>query len=295
MSTVTSIAVAGASVGGGLWAAWTGWSPTPAPLAERLARLGRPQLEPRQHDGRDLNRRVGSWAKELGPVDQALESLRAELRVLRRTPEEQAAMLVTSTVLGFLAGPFLAAAAAILGLGSSFVVPFWLALAGTGIGAVAELRSVRTKANERREAFGHALAAFCDVAGIFLASGRLVESSLQMAAAAGDGWAFEELQNALEAGYLRGATPWAALDRLGEELAVSDLRELAAAVSLAGDEGAAVRATVASKARTIRERLAAEAERSAASATERMSIPSIFLVLGFIVFLIFPAIWLLFQ
>ena len=73
------------------------------------------------------------------------------------------------------------------------------------------------------------------------------------------------------------------------------LTELAAALSLAGDEGAAVRDTVSSKAKSIRERLTANAERDAASITERMGIPATLLLLGFMIFLGFPAIYVLFQ
>ena len=55
-------------------------------------------------------------------------------------------------------------------------------------------------------------------------------------------------------------------------------------------EGAAVRTTVAAKARTIRERMSADSEVAAAAVTERMSLPSVLLVLGFLLFICFPAI-----
>ena len=76
---------------------------------------------------------------------------------------------------------------------------------------------------------------------------------------------------------------------------LTDLTELAAAISLAGDEGAAIRDTIASKAKAIRERLTADVERTAASTTEKMGIPATFLLLGFIVFLGFPGIAVLFH
>ena len=64
---------------------------------------------------------------------------------------------------------------------------------------------------------------------------------------------------------------------------------------MAGEEGAAVRTSVAAKARTIRERMIAETEVTAAAVTERMSLPSILLVLGFLVFLGYPALHAMFQ
>jgi tight adherence protein C len=139
------------------------------------------------------------------------------------------------------------------------------------------------------------LSAFCDVCGMSLAAGRGVESSLEAAARAGSGWPFVELQSALRTGYVRGETPWDALMRLGTDADLTDLTELAAAISLAGNQGAAVRETVGSKAKAIRERLTADVERTAAAITERMGIPATFLLLGFIVFLGFPAIAVLFK
>ncbi len=56
-----------------------------------------------------------------------------------------------------------------------------------------------------------------------------------------------------------------------------------------------MRDTVSSKAKAIRERLTADAERSAANVTERMGVPATLLLLGFIVFLGYPAIAVLFK
>ena len=97
-----------------------------------------------------------------------------------------------------------------------------------------------------------------------LAAGRGVEQAMETASRAGQGWAFAELRGALHAGYVRGEPPWVALERLGDELGVGDLTELASTVALAGEEGAAVRTTVAAKARTIRERMSADSEMAAA-------------------------------
>ena len=128
-----------------------------------------------------------------------------------------------------------------------------------------------------------------------LASGRGVEQAMETAASSGEGWAFAELRGALHGGYVRGEPPWTALERLGADLGIPDLTELGSTVALAGEEGAAVRATVAAKARTIRERMSADSELAAATATERMSLPSVLLVLGFLIFLCYPAIVAVFQ
>jgi hypothetical protein len=56
-----------------------------------------------------------------------------------------------------------------------------------------------------------------------------------------------------------------------------------------------VRETVAAKAHTIRQRITSDSEATAAATTERMSLPSVLLVFGFLVFLGYPALAALFK
>ena len=295
MSPVTTVLGAGGVVGAGIWLAWTGWSPARPALHVVLGRLGQQNadVEPMNRD--NLDARLGAWARRVGIVEHTVTTMRTDLRVLRRSHDEQAALLVTYALLGFLWVPVVAAGGWLVGFRLPLAIPLWLAFGGGAIGVVSAIRSVRAAAIQRRQSFSHALSSFCDITGMCLAAGRGVESSLETAAQTGSGWAFTELQTALRAGYVRGDTPWDALARLGRDADLDDLTELAAALSLAGDQGAAVRETVGSKAKAIRERLTSEAERSAASVTERMGIPATLLLLGFIVFLGFPAIAVLFE
>lgn len=295
MNTLTVVVLAGALVGGGLWLMWTGWVPARPSLRWALDRLGQPvpDIVPVSRDSFDA--RLGAKVRKIGLVDQTVEAMRTDLRVLRRSPDEQAAIIVAYGLLGFLWAPVVAAGAWLVGVRLPIAIPLWLALAGAGIGVVTAIRTAKTTAAQRRRAFSHALSSFCDVTGMCLAAGRGVESSLETAAHTGHGWAFAELQTAMRAGYVRGDTPWEALGRLGEDADLPDLTELAAALSLAGEEGAAVRDTVISKAKAIRERLTADAERTAATTTERMGVPATLLLLGFIIFLGFPALSVLFE
>ena len=295
MSSLTWVVVAGALAGGGLWLMWTGWLPARPSLKGALDRLGQPVAEVEPVSGDSLDARLGAKLRRVGVVDQTVLAMRTDLRVLRRSPDEQAAIIVAYGLLGFLWAPIVAAGGWLVGFRLPLAIPLWFAVAGAAIGVLIAIRSTKAAAAERRRAFSHALSSFCDVTGMCLAAGRGVESSLQTAAQTGQGWAYAEIQAALRTGYVRGDTPWQALARLGDEADLPDLTELAAAVSLAGEEGAAVRNTVTSKAKSIRERLTSEAERSAASTTERMGVPATLLLLGFIVFLGFPALAVLFE
>jgi Flp pilus assembly protein TadB len=149
---------------------------------------------------------------------------------------------------------------------------------------------LRSRAADRRRTFRHALSSFLDVVSVSLAGGRGVDSALHDGANAGHGWAFEELQRALLEAQLLGETPWAALARLSDDLAIPELGELAASAALAGTEGARVRSSLTAKARAIRVRLLADVEAAAQSATERMTLPIVLLMVGFVVFLAYPAV-----
>jgi hypothetical protein len=77
---------------------------------------------------------------------------------------------------------------------------------------------------------------------------------------------------------------------LGEALGVAELSELAATVSLAGAEGAKVRASLGAKAASIRAHALADAQAKAEAMSERMSLPVVVLFAGFLLFVGYPAL-----
>lgn len=149
---------------------------------------------------------------------------------------------------------------------------------------------VRAEAKRLRVGFRHALSAYLDLVGITLAGGAGVDSALRDSVTVGHGWAFVQIRRTLDAARLTRTTPWATLRQLGDELSVSELAELAASVSLAGTEGAKVRASLAAKAAALRTHQITDAEADAQAATERMSLPVMVLFLGFLIFIGFPAL-----
>lgn len=291
---MTAAVLAGAGFGAALALLLSGMSPRPEPLAAALARLGRP-LPPPPAAPLTINARVGSALRRLGLVDRFLDRLHGDLRILRRDPNEVAAELAGYPLIGLLWAPGVAAGGYLLGIPIPPLVPIWLSFVGAALAMVIPYRQIREKAAQARTAFGHALSAYCDVCAMAMSAGREVYAAMFEAASAGDGWAFKEIREALQLGFLSGDRPWDSLAALGEELGVMDLSELAATISLAGGEGAAVRDTVSSKARSIRERLVTDAEKRAGAATERMAIPGAMLMLGFMWFLIFPSLYLIFE
>jgi tight adherence protein C len=150
--------------------------------------------------------------------------------------------------------------------------------------------NVRHEAARRRGDFRLALSAYLNLMRVTLAGGAGVEGALADAASVGRGWSFTQIRRALTIAKVTRATPWSSLQALGEDLDVRELAELSASISLAGTEGAKVRASLRAKAAALRTRELTDAEGEAQAATERMSLPVIVLFLGFLVFIGYPAI-----
>lgn len=235
---------------------------TPVRLAMAIAQAGGLDLGVLGRDLRITNRTFHRHALEKAVAAASLFAL----------PVVVAAALIPAGVsipLGFVAGASLVAAAA------GFVVP--------------DL-TLRSEAARRRREFRHTLAAYLDLVVIIVAGGGGTESALHDAADAGTGWAFTTIRRALAGARLGGTTPWDALRDLGGELGIPELSELAAGVSLAGEHGARVRASLVAKAKSMREEQLTEIEAEAHAATERMSLPVVLLLFGFLAFILYPAL-----
>jgi Flp pilus assembly protein TadB len=288
--------LAGAGVGVGLWALAVWLFPPRPPLEEVLARLNPPPAQPVAPP--PAAQTEAGWAVRLGrPLTGVLAGLGlpgpALSRDLAITGRDAQAHLAEKAAAG-VAGLFLPAAVGLtLALGGRalpWALPVGAALACAAAGFVLPDATVRAEARRRRAAFRHALSAYLNLIQILLAGGAGVEAALTDAAEVGQGWPFARLRAALATARATRTTPWEALGALGAELELAELVELAAAVSLAGTEGAKVRASLGAKAAALRGRTGADAEAAANAATERMSIPGVVLALGFILFVFYPAL-----
>ncbi|MBL7489716.1 type II secretion system F family protein [Frankia sp. AgB1.9] len=288
----------GIATGLGLWLAYTGLRPRRPDLATLLAQL-QPTAPPPPASGLDAAEagRVG-WATRVGlPLAVRLDASRlltgasrADLAALNRDPTAHLAEKITAAVVGFFLPPVLAAALALAGSPLPLALPGVLAVALAAGGFFAPDRTVHTDAEAARRALRAAFAAFLDLATIALAGGAGLEQALDDAANAGTGPAYAKLRHAVEQAVLTGRPIWEPLITLGERHGVSELVETAAAVALAGTEGARIRATLTQKATTLRLRQLTTAEADATAATERMSLPVVLLFLGFLILIGYPAV-----
>lgn len=287
---MTAALILGVAVGLGVILVATGLLPARLSLAEALGRL---DAAPQMRAGRSevwWVRILGVPFVETSAGRLATRSARQDLRVIGRSPEEHVARQVLMLAVGLLWAPATFGLMALGGVDVSFVLPVWVSLVFGLVALVIPTLAVRAEAAERRRSFRLALGCFLDLVAVRLAGGAGVDSALAGSAAAGDGWAFAEIRQALTEARLRGEPSWNGLAALGDAIGVTELQELAASAGLAGDEGARVRVSIAAKARSIRMRGLADAEGAAQSASERMSLPVVLLMTGFIVFLGYPAV-----
>ncbi len=196
----------------------------------------------------------------------------------------------------------------LLGVGASLLIPptMWVALASGGIrllpfaialmaltlaalSVVLPVLSLRQDADRRRKGARAVLGSFIDLVVLCLAGGMGVEGALYAAAEVGGDWV--SLRIAREFAFCTdsGRPLWDGLDQLGNDLCVQELNELAATLRLAGTEGARVRASLTARSASLRGHEQAEEESDANSMTERLFLPGALLLLGFLLFIGYPA------
>lgn len=297
---MTAALLLGCLVGLGAHLVVRGLFPPRPSLADQLAQLLHPAPPPPAPDPdaprglqSELERRYGAAFVQLFAPPGSDPRSRARAQDLRVTGARAEAFVVEKLMLGGTGAVFplllaLALAAGGVRLPASFVVGG--AVLGAAAGFLLPDSQLRQRAKARRKSFRYALSAFLDLVSISLAGGGLVQGSLQDAVAVGRGWAFDEFRRPLELTREKGRPPWEDVGRLGEDLGVPELEELAASLTLAGSEGARVRQSLVAKAESLRQRRMTEAEAEANEASERMVIPLVLLGMGFLLFLGYPAV-----
>jgi tight adherence protein C len=233
---------------------------------------------------------------ELDRRGRDLTKLRQDLAVTGSTLETHLAKTLLLAAIG-LAGPPVILTT--LRTTTGFHVPLGVTvLLGIALGAAMLLvthQEVATNAVKRRAEFRRSLSIYLDLVAMSLEAGRGHFEALPAAANIGTGWTFTLLQDAVAGARYSGITPWAALGNLGQELGMPELTDLEAALRLAADDGAKIRATLVARAATLRAARVADAEAEANRATESMRFTLIIMVFAFLVYELYPAVVRLFT
>jgi tight adherence protein C len=290
---VLVMVVLGAGIGIGVLLCVRALAPRPVPLDTVLAGLARPGRaitddQPSESSDTDSAGRIARRAVETVGID--VDRNRRDLELVGRTPERHALDKVLGGLAGLLVPNLVGIALVTLGIGPPLGLVAVLSLATAGLGFVMPDLLLRDEAEKRRRAFRHALSSYLDLVNVLLAGGAGIETALYAAADAGDGWGYQTIRNALRRARLTGQSPWDTFAGLANDLGINELAELAANVSLAGSHGARIRVSLAAKADTLRGHQVAETESAAEAATERMTVPVAVLLLGFLLFIAYPAV-----
>lgn len=257
--------------------------------ATRIQRIGAPETT-------TIGGRVQSWL-----VEQVLRRARdvkgytQDLSVTATTIEQFVGKATALAVAGFVGPVVVLGVCNAVGLGLPLVV-------GPAVGAVLAIAMVAVtrhelhdKAEKRRAEFRRSLSIYLDLVAMSLQAGRGHAEALPASAAIGSGWTFAELQDAIDGARFSGVTAWEALGQLGGRFGIRELTDLDAALHLANDDGAKVRATLIARAETLRARRIADAEADAAKATESMKLVLIVMVFAFLSYQLYPSIARLFA
>jgi Flp pilus assembly protein TadB len=212
------------------------------------------------------------------------------LATLNRPTSTHLAEQATTTIIGLLIPPGFALLLTAGNIHLDITIPAAASLALAAAGFLIPELTVRAEAAKLRAGFRHALGSFLDLVVVSLASGAGVDQALHDTARAGTGPAYAELRYALTQARDSRIPPWQTLAELGRRLRIDELQHLAATVGLAGTEGATVRTSLQARAAAIRARQLTDTEATALSATERMSLPIVLLLCGFLLLIGYPAI-----
>jgi tight adherence protein C len=278
----------------GLWIVVSAVWPAPRRLGAALNELnamsrGRPTFVSSAGYQPSISLAMGRWlVKRLKASTLADEQTASDLELVGRPLEVYAGSVALTTVFGALLGPILWVFTVLAGTGLTVVVPLWGMLFGAAVGWFLPRLLLRSEAAEARRDFRHALGAYLDILVLLLAAQEGPESAMDLAAEAGQGPAFAELRRAVWQARLAGEPVWNTFDDLGRRLRITELREVAAAGSLAGESGAAVRQSLTAKARSLRQAALAEAETTARKKSQALFGPLVLMGLGFVIFLIYP-------
>ncbi len=292
---MTLALLAGAVTGAGLYLLLRVFVRPVASVGVRLARIdavragsSRPRESQLSSDRLrvSVGARLEAWADERG---LRLERLRSDLDVLGKPLGSLLATKALISVGTLVWLPMLWGGLSLFGVPVPPAAPAVITLVVAAVAFFLPDLQVRSEAQARRKDFRHVLGSFLDLVAMNLAGGRGLPEALVASASVGDHWAMVRIRQALAGARMEGLTPWEALGRLGAEIGIDEMRDLAGALTLAGDEGARIRSSLSARAESMRRRELADAEGKAGENSQSMLVAQLLICSSFLIFLAYPA------
>lgn len=219
----------------------------------------------------------------------SFDKVRADLAIMNRPFAVHLGTKVLLAVGALVWLPLMAGLLALTGTGLGATTPAAVTLAGAVFAFFIPDFALRSEADERRRDFRHVVGSFLDLVAMNLAGGRGLPEALMAASTVGDHWAMARIRQALSNARVVGITPWEGVSLLGRELGVEELRDLASALALAGDEGAKIRHSLMARAESMRRKELADVEGQAGERSQSMLVAQLLICASFLLFLAYPA------
>lgn len=263
----------------GLVVAGRGMVPVMPPLAE-LQRRGDPRPDGTNGGRRGIARLLDGPGARRRPADLALLGLDPD-RWRHHRLLQSAAAGVAPAVVWPIGAHFMGRPVRPLVVGA-------IVLGGAGARWVWAAADLSRRADRFRRVHRHGVGGLLELASVAMAGGAGPGQALRTAADNGDDPCSRRIRAALAAAEAARVSPFDTLLDLGRALNVPELTETAAALALADRKGAPVRKTLDHKAESVVLRLMREEEAAAESRSVTMSLPSVLMLAGFLLFLLYP-------
>ena len=224
--------------------------------------------------------------------DVEATSLRQDLAIVDREFEDFTGASVVGAVATFIGILLIGSLMLAVGVGIPGTVIAPVALILAVIIVFARVQDVHKLAEQRRREFRRALSAYFDLVAMSVIGGTGLPEALPSAAAVGKGWPFrllsETLSRARDVSGPRAAP--AELGELGRRIGITELRDLATALSLTGEQGARIGKTLIDRAKTLRGRDTADVQGRAAERDSSLQIAEVGIGAGFLLFVVYPLV-----
>lgn len=252
--------ILGGLVGFGIYQIARGWVPTAPNLAEGVRRytedrdrVARKAQAVDQGAGDELTgraaRRIGDYLRVQQP--RLLGRLGPDLAVTGTTLEDWLVKVLGAAAAALVEGIGLVAAARALGEDIPLHYGPVIGLVFAAMAVIWCAQRLAELATVRRSNFRRALASYEELVAMATEAGRDYRDAMPAAAKIGSGWAFTEIQDAIDGARFSGITPWEALGQMGERYAIKELVELHHALALSSD-GARIKQTLIARSETMR-------------------------------------------
>ena len=279
---VTGLAV-GLIIGFGLLTMWRGARPTKPSAVDVIRAAGL----------RHTPTPSGWWNQtiELASRTSDTDAVTADLAVLGRTRAEFAlGRLQLCAALAALPIAATALTATVAGMTWNPVVVALCAAGGVAAGVALSKATLASEAAGRRRRFSVELAAYLDVVAQLVAGGAGIDEALWRAVRGAQTPGLIMIRTAISSARVRRCSEWSELGELATRTRLPELAELVTAIQLAASDGARIRASLQSKAKSLRSATASEQLAAANRASEYMGGPLIGMLLAFLAVVLAPAL-----